>query len=97
MTMKDEKHRDRWQKVLHIELMSSEESCEEDEDTICVKPLPWRSQKFEEFLQRLDSCTSSKKSSMSKRQSKNRIVGDTSTRPQPGSPSDIPAWVFAKH
>ena len=81
----------------YIELMSSEESCEEKEDTICVKPLPWRSQKFEEFLQRLDSCTSSKKLSMSKRQSKNRIVGDTSTRPQPGSPSDIPAWVFAKH
>ena len=83
--------------MLHIELMSSEESCEEAEDTICVKPLPWHSQKFEEFLQHLDSYTSSNKSSMSKRQSKNRIVGDTSTRPQPGSPSDIPAWVFAKH
>lgn len=39
-----QKEKDKWGKVLVAETMSSEESDEENEDIITVKPLHWRAE-----------------------------------------------------
>ena len=55
MTFENEKHRAIWQDVLKLELISSEESGYDDGDeVIYVKPLPWRSKQFSEFVAHLD-------------------------------------------
>ena len=96
MTFEDEKYWEIWRNVLKLDLMSSEESGEDDnrEEVIYTKPLPWRSKKFSEFVARLDNQTASDMSSLAKRQKKKRLEGDDSTRPRP-HPVDIPDWVFA--
>ena len=74
MTFANEKHRAIWQDVLKLELISSEESGYDDGDeVIYVKPLPWRSKQFSEFVARLDIQAVSNKSAMAKRQSKRRL------------------------
>ena len=74
MTFENEKHRAIWQDVLKLELISSEESGYDDGDeVIYVKPLPWRSKQFSEFVARLDIQAVSNKSAMAKRQSKRRL------------------------
>ena len=40
--------------MLISDFMSSEESDDENEDIIIVKPLVWRSERVTQFLQRLD-------------------------------------------
>ena len=45
-----QKDRDKWGKVLVAEMMSSEESDEENEEVIAVKPLPWRTEKVSSLL-----------------------------------------------
>ena len=96
MTFEDEKHREKWQDVLKLDLISSEESGKDDngEEVIYTKPLPWRSKKFNEFVARLDIQTQSEMSSLAKRQKKKRIQGEQSERPRP-HPGDNPDWVFA--
>jgi len=56
MTFEDEKYREIWSNVLKLDLMSSEESGEDDnrEEVIYTKSLPWRSKKFIEFVACLD-------------------------------------------
>ena len=94
MTFENEKHRAIWQDVLKLELISSEESGYDDGDeVIYVKPLPWRSKQFSEFVARLDIQAVSNKSAMAKRQSKRRLVGEPSARVCPTT--DVPDWVFA--
>jgi len=96
MTFEDEKYREIWRNVLKLDLMSSEESGEDDnrEEVIYTKPLPWRSKKFNEFVARLDIQTASEMASLAKRQKKKRLEGEDSTRPRP-QPVDMPDWVFA--
>lgn len=70
---KAHKEKDKWAKVLVADIMSSEESDQENEDVITVTPLPWRSEKVNTFFHRLDSKVETVKSSQAKRQRKGRV------------------------
>ena len=49
------KDREKWEKVLTLEVMSSEDSgMEEDEEILVVRPLPWRSTRVDEMFDELD-------------------------------------------
>ena len=87
--------RDKLAKVLVPEFMSSEDSCGSDEDTITIRPLPWRSRKVSDFFTTLSEHAQENKSNQAKRQTKRRIVGDVSDRSKPLDDS-IPKWAFAK-
>ena len=41
-----EKVKEKWGKVLVAEVISSEESDNENEDAVFIKPLPWRTDNF---------------------------------------------------
>ena len=76
------------------ETMSSEESDEENEEVITVKPLPWRAEKVSGFFHRLDGKVEQSKSNQAKRQRKQRVEGsDYSLRSRPVG-SSIPDWAF---
>ena len=61
-----ELQKDKWRKVLVADTMSSEESDGADDDSIVVKPLPWRSSKVTDFFQNLDTLGSEGKTSQAK-------------------------------
>ena len=89
-----ENDRGKLQKALVMELMSSEESGDDD-DTIVIKLLGWRSEVFNTFLEKLDEKSSSFKSKQAKRQTKERVIGEESARTKPAG-GDIPTWVIKK-
>ena len=75
-----------------IELMSSEESENDNEDdVIVVHPLPWLSEKVENFKQTLDIKIKKDKTPQARRQMKQRIIGTTSSRPPK---LELPSWVL---
>ena len=82
--------RDKWLKVMTTELMSSEES---EDDSIVVRPLPWRSKYVTNMFEKIDGYCSRKKSSQAKRQMKARKIGETSSRPKPFN-LEIPDWAL---
>ena len=41
----------KWKEIIIADLMSSEESDEENENNIIVRPLPWRSNLVDEYFQ----------------------------------------------
>ena len=87
MYFPNEKHREMWQNVLRFDTISSKESGEE---VIYVKHIPWRSKRFNDFVTHLDTQATSQKSAMARRQSKQRVPGENSTR----SPTaDLLDWV----
>ena len=89
------KDREKWEKVLVLELMSSEDSgMDEDEEILAVRPLPWRSTRVDEMFDELDKKIQSGKSPQSRRQTKRRKVGNLSQRIRCTSDS-IPKWAFA--
>ena len=89
------KDREKWEKVLTLEVMSSEDSgMEEDEEILVVRPLPWRSTRVDEMFDELDKKILSGKSPRSRRQMKRRKVGNSSKRPRCTCDS-IPKWAFA--
>ena len=49
-----DKEKEKWAKVLHADLMSSEDSEGGGDDIIIVKPLQWRSTRVAKFLHTLD-------------------------------------------
>ena len=71
------------------DMMSSEESDVEDENSIIVRPLQWRASLVDKFCESFDSQMKSCRSSQSVCQSKHHVQGEPSTRPWP---SDIPKW-----
>lgn len=74
--------------------MSSEESDDESEDIIVVKPLVWRSERVTRFLQQLDEKCKDTKTTQAKRQRKQRVASnDTSVRPKPVV-ANLPSWAF---
>lgn len=77
------REREKLTKVLIPEFMSSEESCGSDDDKIAVKPLTWRSSKVSEFFSVLSETAHKSKTKQAQRQTKQRIIGDVSTRPKP--------------
>ena len=54
--------------MLISDFMSSEESDDESEDIIVVKPLVWRSERVTRFLQQLDEKCKDTKTTQAKRQ-----------------------------
>ena len=88
------KEKKKLKKVLVAEAMSSEESDDENEEVITVKPLPWRAEKVSSFFHCLDNKMKQSKSTQAKRQRKQRIEGSNySLRLQPVGTS-IPEWAF---
>ena len=78
-------------KVLSAEFMSSEDS---EDETIVVRPLPWRSGRVAAFLHSLDDKAQESKSPQARRQMKERKVGGSSSRmPSGGHPS----WAIEGH
>lgn len=93
-----EKDREKWNKVLVYDLMSSEESGPDDGEEngcIVVKALPWRSSLVNKFLTTLDEKAKIDKSAQSLRQTKRRVIAEVaSSRPKPCG--HFPAWVFCE-
>ena len=83
------KDREKWEKILSTEFMSSEES---DEEFIKVRPLPWRSERSVSFLHSLDDKALKEKSPQARRQMKERKVGETSSRILPAT--HFPSWAI---
>ena len=80
--------------MLISDLMSSEESDDENGEIIIVKPLVWRSERVTRFLHRLDEKCSDSKTTQAKRQRKQRIdSSDISVRPKPVV-ANLPSWAF---
>ena len=53
-TSPPQKDIEKWGKILVAEIMSSEESEQENEEVITVKPLPWHADKVSIFFRWLD-------------------------------------------
>lgn len=57
----DEQHRDKWQSILNMDMMSSEESSVEiGEEIFVVKPLRWRAIDVDTMFRKLDAQVQSK-------------------------------------
>ena len=86
--------RKKWEKILHTEMMSSEDSCEEDhEEVLKVKILPWRGEIVNRMFTDLDFICKKEKSPQGIRQQKPRKLGETSIRP---APLWAPEWALKK-
>ena len=83
--------REQWKKVLGTQLMSSDESGnEEDQAVFIVKELPWRSDRVTGYFEKLDELHQARKTEQANRQTKKRLhKGVISSRP---SPSGLPSW-----
>ena len=81
----------KWLKVLEPDMMSSEESDEEDPHVNLVKIVPLRADVVQDFLYDLDDQYYAEKSAKAKRQTKRRVFCDKiSTRPLLGD--QFPKW-----
>lgn len=83
----------KWLKVLVPEMMSSEDSGDDEKNY--VKPLNWRSPLVKNFFTDLDQEFHASKSAQAKRQTKGReIASEDSSRPVP---TGIPGWAIVKN
>ena len=85
-----EKDRKKWQEVLKMEYMSSEDS-DGHENELKIRRLPWLSENVQKFKELLDSEKEKKMNAQSKRQAKKKITQGTSQRPKPSSGKP---WMF---
>ena len=82
--------KEQWQSILTVELMSSDESGEEDgEEVLIVHPIPWLSDSVAQFKHSLDQQILSAKKPQAKRQMKKRMLGCPSKR---GIIDNLPTW-----
>ena len=94
MSFSDPKKKDKWREVLHIKIMSSEESAVKgDLEFIQVKRLPWRSDEASDIIRCLDDRILSDRSPQSRRQAKKRVQGENSSWSEPIE--ELPAWLFS--
>ena len=90
-TTMPEKEKEKWRKVFIPQMVSSEESC--DEDTIAIKPLGWRSERVDSLFHKLDSEIEQGKTTQARRQKKERVISEIySTR----DPPNLPKWAVIK-
>ena len=83
--------RKKWDEVLQMEYMSSEESDGNDNE-LKVHQIPWLLENVKKFKQLLDSEKLKHMSAQSKRQTKKKVMAEgTSQRPQPSSGK---AWLY---
>ena len=80
-----------WEKIMILDLISSEESAVDEEEVLVVHPLPLRSSKVDAMFNRLDEYTKDCKSNQALCQTKKRCVGNSSTRNIPVN-SLLPKW-----
>ena len=89
------KDKEKWKKILKIDVMSSEESdSDPSNDAMIVKPLEWRSAIVDRFLKKLDDKALEVKSPRAKRQRKLRITSSASSQRNP--PSGVPNWAISQ-
>ena len=81
----------KWNKVFVCDLMSSEESGEDE--VIIVRPLPWRNRRVDELFVSPDDQLTNERSAQAKRQMKRRTIGSASSRPEPVAGS-LPPWAL---
>ena len=79
--------------ILTRDFISSEESDVEDIDgtrqhVIVVKPLPWRGEKANRVLRKLDNKAKKQKTKQSVIQTLPRVIGEVSSRPKPAAFTD---------
>lgn len=86
--------KEKWEKVLIPDMMSSEDDDDEDGEVMIVRQLPWRSSILNNFFLKLDDQSKSQKSSQARRQMKRRVLGLASGRPKPVN-KEIPQWAFS--
>lgn len=88
--------KEKWLKVLVPDMMSSEESDEDDNgDVNLLNILPWRAGVVQDFFYDLDQDYYAGKSAQAKRQTKRRLLSDTvSSRPPPAA-DQFPSWATA--
>ena len=74
---------EKWETVLVLSFMSSEESGEDDNEqpVIYVKSLPWRHPQVNKFFMQIDDRIERKKSKRAKIQTLIRVQGQVSQRP----------------
>lgn len=78
-----------------IEYISSEESgCDDGDEVIITRRLPWLSATTQQFKRKLDLEIRNSKTPLARRQTKRRVDGAPSERPKP-TESDIPTWILA--
>ena len=87
-----ERQKEKWSKVIISDMMSSEES-DADDETIIIKPLPWRAPKVTEFFQNIDTVGAEGKTTQAKHQRKQRVISSAaSLRPKPAV--TVPSWAY---
>ena len=76
---------EKWETVLVLSFMSSEESGEDESEqpVIYVKPLAWRHPQVNKFFMQMDDRIERKKSKHAKIQTLPRVQGQVSQRPRP--------------
>lgn len=89
-TYANDEEKERWYSIMKMEIMSSEESGEEDGDEVIIlHPIPWLSAEITAFKQKLDAEIKKEKTPQARRQTKRRVIGSPSSRVCPNS---VPAW-----
>ena len=86
-----ERDLEQWRAIMTLEIMSSDESGEDEEEVLIVHPLPWLSHTVTQFKLSLDQQIASMKTPQAKRQMKKRLVGCPSQRCVPDS---LPSWAL---
>ena len=81
--------------VLVPEFVSSDYSCSDSEDDheqlLVTQPLEWRAQKVTDFFYQLDQYAKDSKSAQARKQTKTRVLSDTSSmRSKPSG--KFPSW-----
>lgn len=83
-----------WKYIMTTEMISSEESGNEDADIIVVKLLPRRWRRVTKFFYGIDDNVQASKSSQAQRQRKTHTLSDSpSSQPQPLS-AGLPKWAL---
>ena len=97
MTFSDEKQRERWLCVMRIDMMSSEESGqEEDEEVILVKTFPWRSDQVNKLLKQLDQKISAERTPQARHQVIRRVIASDPSSCSVPDEETLPCWLFSE-
>ena len=88
------KDKQKWQKTLRSDLMSSEESCSDDDD-VYKKTIPWRAEIVNRFYAEIDKKSQERKTPQAHRQ---RMARKVSTEKSSRSiPEGLPKWAFKNY
>ena len=71
--------------------MSSEDSDTDNPDSLIVHPLTWRSEYVNKMFKQIDRFSAARKSPQARRQTKEKCIGNVSSR---SCPPDLPSWAI---